>query len=318
MLIPEARPHIFTYLFGLLEDENVSGDQGPFMRLYLEDEIFDMVAPVIDTAVKEVEESGRADLERFLWGCVTVYGLLSMEEFIGLRREFFPDEDLKAIYTFLDTYAPLYYLADDFYEFLMYPDLHRLDLIMAQEERNYYGHELAHVPLKDILAAGETTPYNFPYAAHAEGRALTAALDAVGLRGDAGALRMHWIWSNKHNEGGDTGSFKELVQRILDDVRVDGFEKVQALLGAITDYSNAVPTWVFRGRSSNEMMKEEQPFLKPLPSSPSATPLAGGRSAGAVPGVLPGFGPIPRVGRNDPCPCGSGLKYKNCHGKWES
>lgn len=21
------------------------------------------------------------------------------------------------------------------------------------------------------------------------------------------------------------------------------------------------------------------------------------------------------VGRNDPCPCGSGLKYKNCHGK---
>lgn len=23
----------------------------------------------------------------------------------------------------------------------------------------------------------------------------------------------------------------------------------------------------------------------------------------------------PRVGRNDPCPCGSGKKYKNCHGK---
>ena len=25
----------------------------------------------------------------------------------------------------------------------------------------------------------------------------------------------------------------------------------------------------------------------------------------------------PKVGRNDPCPCGSGLKYKNCHGKNE-
>ncbi|MDR1102216.1 MAG: SEC-C domain-containing protein [Tannerella sp.] len=22
-----------------------------------------------------------------------------------------------------------------------------------------------------------------------------------------------------------------------------------------------------------------------------------------------------RAGRNDPCPCGSGKKYKNCHGK---
>jgi preprotein translocase subunit SecA len=23
----------------------------------------------------------------------------------------------------------------------------------------------------------------------------------------------------------------------------------------------------------------------------------------------------PRIGRNDPCPCGSGKKYKQCHGK---
>lgn len=22
-----------------------------------------------------------------------------------------------------------------------------------------------------------------------------------------------------------------------------------------------------------------------------------------------------KVGRNDPCPCGSGLKYKRCHGR---
>jgi len=24
---------------------------------------------------------------------------------------------------------------------------------------------------------------------------------------------------------------------------------------------------------------------------------------------------LPRVGRNDPCPCGSGKKYKQCHGR---
>ena len=28
-----------------------------------------------------------------------------------------------------------------------------------------------------------------------------------------------------------------------------------------------------------------------------------------------GFQGFVSVGRNDPCPCGSGLKYKNCHGK---
>ena len=26
-------------------------------------------------------------------------------------------------------------------------------------------------------------------------------------------------------------------------------------------------------------------------------------------------GEVPKVGRNDPCPCGSGKKYKQCHGK---
>jgi preprotein translocase subunit SecA len=25
-----------------------------------------------------------------------------------------------------------------------------------------------------------------------------------------------------------------------------------------------------------------------------------------------------KVGRNDPCPCGSGKKYKNCHGMQQS
>ncbi|WP_449026312.1 SEC-C metal-binding domain-containing protein, partial [Porphyromonas endodontalis] len=23
----------------------------------------------------------------------------------------------------------------------------------------------------------------------------------------------------------------------------------------------------------------------------------------------------PKIGRNDPCPCGSGKKFKNCHGR---
>jgi preprotein translocase subunit SecA len=31
--------------------------------------------------------------------------------------------------------------------------------------------------------------------------------------------------------------------------------------------------------------------------------------------LTPSAQEVPRVGRNDPCPCGSGLKYKACHGK---
>jgi preprotein translocase subunit SecA len=28
----------------------------------------------------------------------------------------------------------------------------------------------------------------------------------------------------------------------------------------------------------------------------------------------PAAATVPEVGRNDPCPCGSGKKYKKCHG----
>ena len=50
---------------------------------------------------------------------------------------------------------------------------------------------------------------------------------------------------------------------------------------------------------------------EPDPSRPNAAPM-GPRPQGPV-------GPIrnegPKIGRNDPCPCGSGKKYKNCHGR---
>jgi preprotein translocase subunit SecA len=40
--------------------------------------------------------------------------------------------------------------------------------------------------------------------------------------------------------------------------------------------------------------------------------------SGEAPGEAPPQQPVqagPKVGRNDPCPCGSGKKYKHCHGK---
>ncbi|HEX7966391.1 MAG TPA: preprotein translocase subunit SecA [Gammaproteobacteria bacterium] len=46
------------------------------------------------------------------------------------------------------------------------------------------------------------------------------------------------------------------------------------------------------------------------PAAP-ARPAAPAAAAAAAPFVRE----TPKVGRNDPCPCGSGLKYKQCHGK---
>jgi preprotein translocase subunit SecA len=62
-----------------------------------------------------------------------------------------------------------------------------------------------------------------------------------------------------------------------------------------------------------------------LPSAPAARnvteslgdqPAAGGNGAGGAGGVRQGYTPTgARIGRNDPCWCGSGAKYKKCHGR---
>jgi preprotein translocase subunit SecA len=54
-----------------------------------------------------------------------------------------------------------------------------------------------------------------------------------------------------------------------------------------------------------------------LPSalSPTGAPVQASASGEAA--ARRGKGPVrsmPKVGRNDPCPCGSGRKYKHCHG----
>jgi preprotein translocase subunit SecA len=52
---------------------------------------------------------------------------------------------------------------------------------------------------------------------------------------------------------------------------------------------------------------------EPAPSSaPAAAQAALSSSLGPI--GRPAAGVVPEVGRNDPCPCGSGKKYKKCHG----
>ena len=51
------------------------------------------------------------------------------------------------------------------------------------------------------------------------------------------------------------------------------------------------------------------PAPPPRQAAPVAPPVR--TSVGAL---RPQGGDLPEVGRNDPCPCGSGKKYKKCHG----
>jgi preprotein translocase subunit SecA len=62
-------------------------------------------------------------------------------------------------------------------------------------------------------------------------------------------------------------------------------------------------------------VKQEAPHQAPrqtVTSSPMAQVVSGHGEKKFVPSQA---GSANKVGRNDPCPCGSGKKYKHCHGR---
>lgn len=72
-------------------------------------------------------------------------------------------------------------------------------------------------------------------------------------------------------------------------------------------YGVSLNAWLILAARNWVAYKRREFGPAPAPLPPTATPAP----AGAVGGVKS----WPKVGRNDPCPCGSGRKWKVCHGK---
>ncbi|MDL2233500.1 preprotein translocase subunit SecA [Ruminococcaceae bacterium OttesenSCG-928-L11] len=84
--------------------------------------------------------------------------------------------------------------------------------------------------------------------------------------------------------------------------RLEGFEMFDEMVASIREDTIRL-LFTFQVRSRQEQPQREQ----------VATPLAASHGDGTVKKAPVRTGD--KVGRNDPCPCGSGLKYKKCHGK---
>jgi preprotein translocase subunit SecA len=67
-----------------------------------------------------------------------------------------------------------------------------------------------------------------------------------------------------------------------------------------------------RLQSRMQLQHAEPPAI--AAEAPAAAPAAGSARAPAPPAAPPFVRSARKVGRNEPCPCGSGRKYKHCHG----
>lgn len=112
------------------------------------------------------------------------------------------------------------------------------------------------------------------------------------------------------------------VERALDefnnrDIGFESKEQLNEVLQLVANLANGTRLWEHNGHTPAEIFeKYEQPHLRPLPQEPfdfkgssaSGLTYAQKRSRSNVVSFPSGS----KIGRNDPCPCGSGKKYKNC------
>ena len=158
------------------------------------------------------------------------------------------------------------------------------------------------------------------------------ALESEVLRLGGDPLCLKTIWGRLCTDKVD--GF-EIVQEVLDGVEI-GFKSeadVHRLLPYIMDFTNSVnlrsrkgwppselskhgpkhngvPTIVPGSAHAAQMMRQTEPQLRAMGANVDYSSIDSFATIGAY-----GERRVLKVGRNDPCPCGSGKKYKQCHGR---
>ena len=116
-------------------------------------------------------------------------------------------------------------------------------------------------------------------------------------------------------------SVQSAVYEQKDPLLIYKFEAFELFKQMVANLNKEITTFLFRGnipvRSADEVQQAREPVM-------AAAGMRAGRSdlPGRPQQLSTGGGPQKRqkviadqkVGRNDPCPCGSGKKYKKCHG----
>ena len=93
---------------------------------------------------------------------------------------------------------------------------------------------------------------------------------------------------------------RDEVVRVLMTVKIQSPEQVE-----VDEAEPKLDNVTYHHSDYDAALSGEDPGIDQAPAAQAPVSAAGAAPAGAV----------PKVGRNDPCPCGSGKKYKQCHGK---
>lgn len=265
-------------------------------------DLSESINPYLDSAIAAKEKNHEGLMECALNGLLNMVGSISLERIIDILSLLLPMKEKAitddSILGFVNHSILVRRLCD------ATEDGKILRLVTDLVEREAWIYEVRHevgpfIPkdIEDILAHG-TFPFLTPY------RQCEKNFYALLLRNE-GKDHADFNYTRYYQQFQD--SYFDAVKLFKEFSQYHTFKSEKELtraLEAFQEMNNGIPRFFLKGWSSNEVLRQkESRTFSPLPLDIGQT---------KTPPPPSGL----KIGRNDPCPCGSGKKFKNCCGRY--
>lgn len=273
----------------------------------LSEDMHTIIAPCIDNVLSFIKSQHYDKLDQVLFGMLNLYGVLERKSLgaMMIRAAIMIDYEngeqdsmgLNALMYMEDSLlVNSFTLSVDDKDFVFHPCLQDPGKVFVGQRIRPDFDDYKRYTLEQARDAG----LGYPFIKHAQdepfGQAILQAMSKFKISEKKKEILYHELYLQCQEEPDKIMDFVTFIAS----GKLESMEQAQSLMETCTNFSNNIPRWELRGFSSQEFYEKfEKPKMNPLPSEP--------------------FNPmnfVPKnIGRNDSCPCGSGKKYKNCHGK---
>ena len=284
-----------------------------YHKVWISREVYDIVSPEIEHVIRSGEKSGQYEVERIGLGYLNLYGILPTDTFVELIADWYEQTHTAPDYRELSRMlhqSPLvkmYRYTDHWGDYVCSPCVENIDEVFTRrhelKQRHFPPMELA-----QVREAGSGAPYFTVGMKTREGMRLEQMYRRVGYEGFELVKAEHDTWMEAQYTD---GSNEELYQPLSDSplaMELDD-DSWKACCEIVAEYADSIPRWILCGetaahtglckaRWNDDEVQEAQ--------------------AAAAVKFLPEGLAIPHVAADAPCPCGSGLRYCHCHGKYLS
>jgi len=265
-----------------------------------------------------------AKIDQAIYGYLNLYGIIGFDDFIfEIMDEFY--ESTRADYPNFKVYLnklfesealqACHYTSKDDMQYLCAPSMIEPEKILEMRKNIRQPRNYKKFTVKAALAAGEEGPDSIYGLDNKYGKAVKNMLEKFGYSGEELSMELYRIWQNSQqvtDENVMEDLFYSVTSRMSD---IDSYEEFKNYIKVIADYANNAPKWALKGYSAVKRKTLLINLVDDIDEEGEESFIDIDKDM-MVQYDLVDRMLVPKVDLDDPCPCGSGLKYRSCHGKY--